>query len=775
MRMSVASLAAILLSASGFWIAEEAFDGRGLQLSLLWMLLAAAACIQRAFRAPVSSGGRFSAADLAVALLVAGHFLSSLYLQHSGGDLRAAWNLTMEWGGLAAAWCVIRLVSGRASDRLLITETLLALSIGVAALGIWQHHAAFPRNAAWYQSRRAELDGALQSGNGMALQQAEEIAAEFRRLGIPLEGPSRVLWENRALHSTEPLGPFALANTLAALLAVGLILAAARLHTPDSGWFAGCLSAASLIVVGYCLVLVKSRSAWIGAGCGLLLLVLLQNQRPGLKLILRGGVVAAVGAMLVAGTAALSGTLDREVILESPKSLQYRLFYWSGTLQMLVERPIFGAGPGNFRQAYLPCKPDESSEEIRDPHNLVLEAWSSAGVVGLAGMLVFLAFLVVQIWSVSRFAQLRVTAPQRSGKSELPPRTRCVPGTHVAACLLAGFLLDTVWEWFSADSLEGKAADLLLLAGALLVLLRKRLTTDVTPSAAIAAAVAVCVHLFASGGFGVPTVMLALLACVAISDGADTNSGQALHLPERLIRGICVPAAAVFAAGAVWTVMDGLLPLMRSERAMDYAASVAGQSRLLLNRDPRAAREAFRSAVSADPARVSVHQAWAEFEAGQLHSSRQDDSRQTEETLAAIDEACRSWSRADPASSGPSRLRAAAYRRGWEIAGNPKFLKTAIADLEAALQRHPGEVEVWLEKAELEAAAGDQTAALASAGRAEQLDAVNHSFGHIDQYLSESQTALLHRLLRQTQTSNDHNSQEIPPPAAGTGQKLRRP
>jgi O-antigen ligase len=774
MRVSVASLAAILLTASGFWIAEEAFDGRGLQLAFFWMVLAAAASIQRLLTAHASPGSRLNVADLGVALLAAGHFLSSLQLERAGGDLGAAWNLTMEWAGLASAWSVIRLVCEKPQGRSFIAETLLALTIGLATLGIWQHHVAFPRNAEWYQTRRAELDTALQSGSSLALREAEETAAEFRRLGIPLEGPSRVLWENRALYSTEPLGPFALANTLAALLVAGLILAVARLHSPTSGWHAALLPAVSLSILGYCLILTKSRSAWIGAGCGLLLLVCLQNRLRSLKLILRSCVVAAAAVTLFAGTAAFSGALDREVILESPKSFQYRLFYWSGTLQMLAERPVFGAGPGNFRQAYLPHKPDESSEEIRDPHNLMLEAWSSAGLVGLAGMLAFSAFLAVRIWSGGGAAQWQSQLSQHGPRPTPTTRPRFIHGSNVAGCLLAGFMLDTAWEWFSADSLEGKAADMLLLAGALIALLRRRLIDEISPAAGIAAAVGVCIHLFASGGFGVPTVMLALLVCAAIGIGTPSHAVQTLpQLSKSLIRGICVLMAIVFSAAAVWTGGCGIIPLLRSERALDNAAALASQPRMAFHRDSRTAREAFRSAVSADPRRVSVHQAWAEFETGQLHSGLQADSPQLSEILTAIDEACRSWSIADPASNGPWRLRAAAYRRTWEITRNPMLLKLAIADFEAALQRHPGEVEVWLEKAELEAAEGDQTAALASARRAEQLDAINHSFGHVDQYLSESHTALLMRLLGQTQAANDHNSQEIPSPGAETGQKLR--
>src|SRR5690606_19606381 len=86
--------------------------------------------------------------------------------------------------------------------------------------------------------------------------------------------------------------------------------------------------------------------------------------------------------------AALTGGLDRQVITEAPKSLQYRLEYWTATLAALRESPILGTGPGNFRQAYLAHKLPGSSEEVLDPHNLFLDVWAGGGLIGLAGLAV---------------------------------------------------------------------------------------------------------------------------------------------------------------------------------------------------------------------------------------------------------------------------------------------------------------------------------------------------------------------------------------------------
>jgi O-antigen ligase len=59
------------------------------------------------------------------------------------------------------------------------------------------------------------------------------------------------------------------------------------------------------------------------------------------------------GITLVAG---LTGGLDRLVLAEAPKSLQYRLEYWWTSLQLIRESPFIGVGPGQFRQNYLAHK-----------------------------------------------------------------------------------------------------------------------------------------------------------------------------------------------------------------------------------------------------------------------------------------------------------------------------------------------------------------------------------------------------------------------------------
>ncbi|MFG0240961.1 MAG: O-antigen ligase family protein [Gimesia chilikensis] len=155
------------------------------------------------------------------------------------------------------------------------------------------------------------------------------------------------------------------------------------------------------MLISYCLILTKSRSAWGGALAGLVclgLLKLLQRQRlrqttqrlsrkqliTGITLV----VCVLVGFFLLA---TLSGGFDRAVLSEAPKSLQYRIEYWTGTWDVIKENLMWGTGPGNFREHYLKYKLPGSSEEIADPHNLFLDVWANAGLIALTGLLLIIA------------------------------------------------------------------------------------------------------------------------------------------------------------------------------------------------------------------------------------------------------------------------------------------------------------------------------------------------------------------------------------------------
>jgi hypothetical protein len=350
--------------------------------------------------------------------------------------------------------------------------------------------------------------------------------------------------------------------------------------------------------------------------------------------------------------------------------------------------------------------------------------------------------------------------------------------------VVVGWLLDTLWEWLSADSLQGKADDLLLFTGVIFLWLRRRLPEFVNLSAAIAAAVAIFVHLLASGGFGVPMVMLAVMVCSAAGSAVE---GIRQHWSaSSLVLGLSLTAAVLIVSG-------GLIPLLKSERALDAALAVATAGRSRGDTVDATVRTAFLNAVAADPRRAGTRQAWAEYEVGRLflelpHSAVRSGSeavspsgKQSLDPLSLplrgsvpllVEEACAAWIESDPASFSGWQLRATARRRVWENSADGGLLLQALSDFEESLRRHPGQADVWLEKAELELAADRVEAARQSAERAVKLNQINHDWGHQDQFLSEAQERRLVLLGQGRGPSGDRSRQEIRTTEGEAGQKV---
>ncbi len=131
---------------------EAAVFGETLWQAQFWLVGAAVWC-WFAFR----SGERalsFSLLDVFVGLIFVGHALATLPVFIEGGDRRAAVNLDWEWAGLAATLFLVRQLLPRVgANRLLSVFT--SVIVGIAALGIWQHHVSFRETAQHYDELTA--------------------------------------------------------------------------------------------------------------------------------------------------------------------------------------------------------------------------------------------------------------------------------------------------------------------------------------------------------------------------------------------------------------------------------------------------------------------------------------------------------------------------------------------------------------------------------------------------------------------------------------------
>ncbi|MCM8785597.1 MAG: O-antigen ligase family protein [Candidatus Omnitrophica bacterium] len=94
------------------------------------------------------------------------------------------------------------------------------------------------------------------------------------------------------------------------------------------------------------------------------------------------------------------------LFLLSPKIIVWyktniRYFIWRGTLRMILKKPVFGYGFGNFiffypyfrvREYFLQ---PESTPVTNHPHNEYLELWTETGIIGLLLFLIFIFSFII--------------------------------------------------------------------------------------------------------------------------------------------------------------------------------------------------------------------------------------------------------------------------------------------------------------------------------------------------------------------------------------------
>ena len=102
---------------------------------------------------------------------------------------------------------------------------------------------------------------------------------------------------------------------------------------------------------------------------------------------------------------ALIWTPTRDVLLFQDASGEVRRALWQGTVTLLEDRPVVGAGLGGFPSLYSEYKLDRHVELLLYPHNIILDFWVE---LGLAGLL----WLITMVFAF--FRRLRPLAtPQR--------------------------------------------------------------------------------------------------------------------------------------------------------------------------------------------------------------------------------------------------------------------------------------------------------------------------------------------------------------------------
>jgi hypothetical protein len=680
----------------------------------LWIvvLLLLAATIHTVGRWQAGHRLQLDGFSVAITVIVVGHLVSGVWIVATEGHKRWAVNIMWEWVSLGAMCLVLR----RSKAALTVATTMLVV---LAGHGIWQYAVDFP-------ALRAEYAGHV-SGDGSALDRIRH-QRELSLQGIPESESVRKLFADR-LASLEPLGPFALANTLGGLLAVALLLGGASLLESKRSIGQYVVGVLVLVPVAYCLFLTKSRTAFVAVLAGFALFGFrrfLNRNKPaepqpatsGHGRLIATGLIVLTAAIIVAAVA--TGGLDEQVISESPKSLQYRLMYWQGTINTLRESPLLGTGPGNFRQNYTAHKLPASSEEILDPHNMFLDAWCNGGVIALLGLLILVGL------SLRGCLMRHPEEPQ-------PNRT----GGLLAGLCGFGFVL--LQQWLTGQ--ERVALTLNLAGGFAVAWFAVRYALVPTRHAMAIGSIGLMIHLLGAGGFEMPAVMQLTLLLVAATGKTETPATVSRHwrglIPVPL--GVVAIVACLITAAVPVTRVAFLLS--RGDMNQGTAALKDYSDAEVIDKlSPEPARR-FAKAVHA-----GGDQRYRGIVLAALMKARGKDPKSFVDHLA-LGILLRD-SADDDEDTESTELR----------------LKSATQHLARAVNRYPTNPQIVGELAIAHEMAGQTEPARKQADRALQLDAINRQNGHIDRYLPEE-------FLNQLKSLSRRKSKEQAAAASAQSQK----
>lgn len=380
-------------------VAVEAGDGLWFAvLAIAWATLVAAVC----WRRDDSKEGGFSKTgfdwiDLS-SISLATWMMVAAFLNSDQSDLRMGTNEAWWWVTASA----ILIAARRTLTSLAIRKSFLLLTIcitiGLSADALHQDWISLPQTRSNYLANPDEV---------------------VRQMGIdaPPNSSTRMVLENRIMDGG-PSATFALANSLAALLLLGVVIVVAAMRLT---WKRICIRSklgliGCLLVLAPALLAVRSRAALVATLLGVTLVWLLRSPADWAKPVQaeRSGhkdeasphlestlsrqsraqnrltaVIALMSACIV-GLISLAMFGNPEWYGQAPASLAFRLQYWAATWRMMLDNAVLGAGPGNFQSLYDRYRDVSTTEQVADPHNFLLETLASGGPIALALLLVIM-------------------------------------------------------------------------------------------------------------------------------------------------------------------------------------------------------------------------------------------------------------------------------------------------------------------------------------------------------------------------------------------------
>jgi hypothetical protein len=597
------------------------------------------------------------------------------------------------------------------------------------------------------------------------------VAEAMRAIGVERGSKFEESFRNR-LYSSEPLGTTGHPNSLAGILVLALpavvllVRESFRSRPGGSGrrglerWLGRTVAMGVLTAVLAALLLTKSRSAWLAVPPMLLVWFWLRRREHRHLAISWQLLAAGLAILLVLGTGLTrAGILDREIISQAGQSLAYRWEWWQASWPIIVRSPLWGVGPGNFRNHYLEFKLPFSSEEIADPHQFAIELAATGGIVCLLAY----GVLLLVTWRAATRPADRPTEPVSVG---LPVEGWF--GLLLGIALVA--LLETGLVPLVARPLEHPALGVALIAAGVVGLLGRvgvRWQDGSLRPALAAGVVGLHLHWLMSGGVAFPALMVASWGLLSSSAGGISPARKGSSMVD-LVGGAALAGLTllfVFSALAPRLERD---PWVARARTMEEKISQAWSPSdpevrptlwVRLVREFQTWAEACRSAAQQLPA---DREGWERLAMAETSLMRLSARLRHPEEQAAYRRSLKAWDeilRLDPRRSASYAQRGALFREVAASGLDPEAGRRAERDLARAAELYPNLARRQWEWGEALQGIGENREAARRYQRAIELNQTPHT----DKRLSEPQRQWAEAFLK------NHPPEVSPSPAREGG------
>ncbi|HLJ92434.1 MAG TPA: O-antigen ligase family protein [Gemmataceae bacterium] len=488
-----------------------------LLFALLWFAAAVGWAAWRAWSGQTSwRGSAVEAGLLVLAALMWGSVVGAAQYKHP------AVLVASEWVAVLVAFCLVRQLARTPGDNQGLLAAILASGVSISAFAIYQYTIEFPELRRTYGG---DLGALLEA---MA---AQNLVANPRLL-------QQRLFENNVFATYAH--PNSLAGYLALLFPLAIAwTAAARRNRPNEPrkpvpFF---LAGACTLVVGLALWLTHSRGAILGTL--LVATVILAAFSRTFLTVHKAACLAGLMLLLVFAVGISRTEWATSGLAKFWDSSAKRNDYWIATWAMIRHHPWLGVGPGNFGRLYPSYMLPRAFEQIKDPHNFVLEIWATAGVFALIALLITLGSFFRRTWPVLRSLG-SVSGTELGGAPRGGPWIRwefCVGGM---VGLVLGFVLRALGQSPDEILLEGvySAGRSLIWFAAFALFDRIPWTGNSRPLALAAGVAALLLNLLVSGGIAMPSVAQPLWVMAALVlnslDSPSPMTGRAGWLPRML-------------------------------------------------------------------------------------------------------------------------------------------------------------------------------------------------------------------------------------------------